>query len=74
MLNQKLPECIITNEVSVIEIMRKASEVLENSNQIEEAKELCYRVAMCDDKYIARAIISEYVDINDESFEEEEWI
>lgn len=65
----ELPDCVITDEVSVIEIMRKASEVLEKHNLLEKAKELCYRVTMCDDKYIAQEIISEYVNIIDESTE-----
>jgi len=49
--------------------MRKASQVLEKHNLDDQAKELCYRVTMCDDKYIAREIISEYVNIVDESTE-----
>ena len=65
----ELPDCVITYEVSVIEIMRKASQVLEKHNLDDQAKELCYRVIMCDDKYIAREIISEYVNIVDESTE-----
>ena len=70
----ELPECIITDEVSVMEVMRKASQVLDKHNIGEQAKELCYRVTMCEDKYIAREIISEYVNIVDESTEVELWI
>ena len=63
MYTEGLPTCYITTEVGLIEIMRKASETLDNAGRNGDAKEMCYRLAQCDDDYLARAIIDDYVNV-----------
>lgn len=72
MYTEGLPICYITTEVGLIEIMRKASETLDDSGMHNEAKEMCYRLALCEDKYAARAIIDEYVNVVNLTEEEAE--
>ena len=71
MNTKQLPDLFIYDECGALEIMRKAAEVLDNAGRHNKAKEMCYRVALADDKYVAQAIIEEYVNIIDMSSEEE---
>ena len=71
-MTQTLPDVKIYDECSALEIMGKAAEALEEIGESEKAKEMCFRVAVCDktDPYIAKAIIDEYVNVIDMSMEE----
>lgn len=74
-MTKTLPDLHIFEDCTTLELMEKAAALLDLAGQNSSAKEMCYRIAVCDknDPYIAKSIIDEYVNVIDETTEEEDY-